>query len=311
MKADTEQIIYFNGEFVPESQAKISVKTHALHYGTGCFGGLRAYYSEKDHALFVSRIEDHYKRFLGSCKMLFIDLKLTVEELKKITIELVQKNFAEADLYIRPLAYKADPAVGNFNLPTLRDGFLIYTTPLGRYLNVEKGIRVNISSWRRVPDNAIPPRGKITGTYVNTALAKTESLQNGYDEALLLDGQGHIVEGSAENIFMVRNGMVVTPPLSDDILQGITRDTIMKLCKDLKLHVQERSIDRSEIYVADEVFLVGTGAEVTPVIEVDKRKVGDGNIGKTSQQIKDAYFKLTHGEYPNFKETVTKILPVK
>lgn len=306
-----EQIVYFNGKFVPESQAMIPINTHALHYGTACFGGLRAYYIEKDQTIIVPRIEDNFKRFMNSCKLLFIDLPYGVEDYKKLVIELVQKNFAKTDLYVRPLAYKSDRAVGNFNLTTLKSGFLMYTTPLGRYMDTEQGIRVNTSSWRRIPDSAIPPRGKVTGTYVNSTLAKTESLLNGYDEALLLDIEGHITEGSTENFFMVRNEKVITPPLSDDILQGITRDTILKLCNDLKIPVEERSIDRSEVYSADEVFLVGTAAEVTPVTEVDKREVGNGEIGVITKQLKDTYFKFTHGQYPKYKELITEIKSAK
>lgn len=303
-----DQIVFFDGKFIKEQDAKISIKTHALHYGTGCFGGMRAYYNSEKDALFIWRIEDHLRRFLNSCKILFIDLPFSVPELKKMTIELVEKNFEKTDLYIRPLAYKSDPAIGNFNLSTLKNGFLMYTTALGRYLDVEKGIKANISSWRRISDNAIPPRGKITGAYVNTALAKTESLQNGYEEALFLDHNGHIVEGSAENLFMVRNGAVITPPLSDDILQGITRDTIIRLCKnDFNVEVIERSIDRSEIYCADEVFLVGTGAEVSPVIEIDKRPIGNGSIGNITKKVKDMYFALVRGQLTVYKEFSTKI----
>lgn len=306
------QIIYFNGKFILESEAKISVRTHALHYGTGCFEGIRAYYSEKENALLVFRLREHFERMVRSGKILFITLPESIDKLCEITIELLQKNFVKQDLYIRPLAYKADPAVGNFHLKKLKDGFLMYTTPLGRYLNVKKGIRTNISSWKRIPDNAIPPRGKITGSYVNTSLAKTESLLAGYDEALLLDTDGHVVEGSAENLFIVRNGKLVTPDLSDDILQGITRETIIMLAeKEFGILVEERSIDRSEIYQADEVFLVGTGAEVTPVTEIDGRVIDEGKIGPITKKIKQYYFDLVHGENKKYNSFITKVTPTK
>lgn len=306
------QIIYFNGEFMPENDAKISVRTHALHYGTGCFEGIRAYYSEKENALLVFRMREHYERLARSGKIMFMKLPHSVDELCDITRKLLEKNFAKQDTYIRPLLYKADPAVGNFMLPKLKDGFFIYTTPLGRYLNVEKGIRTNISSWRRIPDYAIPPRGKITGSYVNTALAKTESLLAGYEEALLLDNDGHVVEGSAENLFMVKNGKLVTPDLSDDILQGITRETIIMVASDeFGLTVEERSIDRSEIYQADEVFLVGTGAEVSPVIEVDGRVIGTGETGPITKKIKQYYFDIVHGQNKKYSSFITKVTAAK
>ncbi len=306
------KVVYFKGEFVDESKATISVFSHALHYGTGCFEGIRAYYNKEKDKLYAFRMADHYKRLLQSAKILFMHIPYGESQLCKITLELLQKNFSQTDIYIRPLAFKSDPAVGNFNLQTLKDDLLIYTTPLGRYLNTEKGIRCNISSWTRVFDNSIPPRAKITGSYVNTALAKTESLLAGYDEALFLDRDGHIIEGSAENIFIVQNGIIITPIVSDGILQGITRETIIQLAKDdLHLTVLERSIDRSEIYQADEVFLVGTGAEVTPVIEIEGRKIGDGAIGKITKEMKDIYYKMVHGEYAKYEKYITEVLPSK
>lgn len=303
-----QRIMYLNGKFVPEEQAVIPITTHALHYGTGCFEGIRAYYSEKDNALLVFRMRDHLKRLLLSCKILLTTPEESLDELCEITKKLIEKNFEKADLYIRPLAYKADPAVGNFNLKTLKNGLAIYTVPLGRYLNTDKGISASVSSWRRVSDNAIPPRGKLTGSYVNTALAKSESLFAGYEEAILLDNDGHVVEGSAENIFIVRDGHIITPPESSDILIGITRQTIMTLCKD-DLHIQviERNIDRSELYQADEVFFVGTGAEVSPVVSIDGRAIGNGKIGSITAKIKETYFQLVHGQYPKYKEFITTI----
>lgn len=304
----TNNLFYFNDKFVSEEDIRIPPMTHALHYGTGCFEGIRAYYNEKDKALYIFRMKEHFERFKKSCKILFITLPQSVDTLCDITKELVQKNFRETDLYIRPLAYKSDLAVGNFHLPTLEDSLLISTIPLGRYLKAERGIRVNISSWTRVRDNAIPPRAKITGAYINTALAKTESALGGYDEALFMDTSGHIVEGSAENIFIVKNKKIYTPPVSDDILEGITRDTIIRLCQDeLGITVEERSIDRSEIYQVDEVFLVGTGAEVAAVCEIDGRIIGDGRVGTITKQIKRLYFDIVHGNNPKYHHWLTKV----
>lgn len=300
--------IFMDGKYIPEEQAVISVKTHGFNYGTGCFEGIRAYYNKEQDALFVFRLEDHFKRFQLSCKTLMIELPYSVEELCQATIKLLKENFEKTDIYIRPLAYKSDQVVGNFNLKTLKNSVVIFTIPLGRYGDVENGIRASVSSWRRVPDNSIPPRAKITGSYVNTSLAKTDSLLAGYDEALLLDQNGHIVEGSAENIFMFKDGEIITPPVSDDILQGITRKTVMQLIKDkLKKDVIERSIDRSEIYHADEIILVGTGAEILPVVEVDGRKIGDGAIGKNAAKLKDLYYKLVHGELSEYSSFFTKV----
>lgn len=302
-----KNIVFINGTFVPEVEAKIPVTTHALHYGTGCFEGIRAYYNDNQKALFIFRMEDHFNRLKESCKILFMEIPHTVKELCDITAELVKKNFAETDLYIRPLAYKADPAVGNFNLKSLKDGFFIYTTPLGRHLR-QDGVRAMITSWERVTDNMIPPRGKITGSYANAALAKTDSALSGYDEAIFTDRNGHILEGSTENIFIIKNNVLITPPISSDILIGITRDMILKICKD-KLNYQtiERDIDKTELYNADEIFFTGTGAEVSPVTEVDGRKIGNVEIGEISKQIREYYNKLVHGESNDYSEYLTKV----
>ncbi len=303
-----KKIIYYDGKFMPQEKARIPVTTHALHYGTGCFEGIRAYFSEKEKALFVFRLQDHFKRFQNSCKLLFIDLGLSIEELSEITIQLLKKNFTETDIYIRPLAFKSDPAIGNFSLTALRNSLVIYTIPLGRYLNTEIGIKAKISSWDRVSDNTIPPRAKITGAYVNTSLAKTEALLLGYDEALLMDRHGHLVEGGAENLFIVKDNVVITPPSSDDILLGITRQTIIQICEEqLHLKVVERSIDRAEIYTTDEVFLVGTGAEVSPVIKVDFIPIGDGKVGQVTGQVKKLYFDIVHGKNPKYVSWLTKV----
>lgn len=303
-----ESIIFYNGNFIKEEDVRISPRAHALHYGTGCFEGIRAYYSEKTNALLIFRMREHFERLLNSAKILFINIPYTADELCQITTELLEKNFTNQDIYIRPLAFKEGLAVGNFNLSSLEDGFLIYTTPLGRFLPDDNGIKANVTSWMRVPDNAIPPRAKITGAYINTSLAKTDSLLAGFDEALFMDASGHIVEGSAENIFIVKNNRIYTPHTADDILIGITRDTILTLFeKELNIQIEERSIDRSEIYQADEIFLVGTGAEVLAVREVDNRKIGSGKIGPLTLKIKQLYFDLVHGELSKYNTYITNV----
>lgn len=300
--------IFFDGQFVPEEKAVVSVRTHALQYGTGCFEGIRAYYNEKEDALFVFRLKDHFKRLFLSGRVLCMDIPYSVEDLCKTTVELLQKNFSKEDIYIRPFLFKSDTVVGNFSLPKLKSSICIYTVPMGRYVNTEKGVRVGVSSWTRVTDNSIPPRAKITGAYVNTALAKSDALNSGFDEAVFLDRNGHVLEGSAENLFIIRDGVVITPPVSDDILQGITRSTVMTLLeKELKLKTVERSIGRTELYQSDEIFLVGTGAEVAPVIEVDGRKVANGEAGEITTKLKKLYFDTVHGNNASYKEWSTKV----
>lgn len=299
---------FLNNKFIPSHKALVPVSTHALQYGTGCFEGIRAYYSEKDDCLYVFRMKEHYERLIKSAKILCISIPYSVDELCTLTVQLLQKNYSKEDIYIRPFAYKADTSIVKFYLPQLTDGFGIFTLPLGRFIPSEKGIRVNVSSWTRISDTSMPPRAKITGSYVNTSLAKTESMMGGYDEALFLDKNGHVVEGSAENIFLVAGGKVVTPPIYDDILQGITRGTVIELFeKELSLQIDEQSIGRTQLYQADEVFLVGTGAEVIPIVEVDGRKVGNGLVGPTTQKIKDIYAWVVRGEKQTYRKWLTKI----
>lgn len=301
-------VVYFNESFIEDQEAHVPITTHALHYGTGCFEGIRAYYNKSKRSLFAFRIEDHYRRLLRSCAVLSISLPHSIEELCQITVELLQKNFMAKDLYIRPLAYKKDRAIGNFNLHQLADGFFIYTVPLGRHFANQSALRIMTSSWRRVSQHAIPPQAKITGSYVNTCLAKTEATKMNFDEALFLNEDRVVVEGSAENLFMVKGNVLTTPPVSDGILEGVTRDTTMKLSQDvLGLHVEKRSIPPHELYEADEVFLVGTGAEIGAVSEIDGKTIGDGKGGKVTKKLKECYHQLVHGQYDRYTEYLTEI----
>lgn len=301
--------VFLQGKFVSEEKALVPVSTHALQYGTGCFEGIRAYYSEKDDCLYVFRMKEHYDRLIKSAKVLCISIPYSVEELCNITVQLLKRNYVNEDIYIRPFAYKSDTNIVKFFLPKLEDGFGIFTVPLGRMIPSEKGIRVNVSSWTRIPDTSIPPRAKITGSYVNTSLAKTESVMGGYEEAIFLDRYGHVVEGSAENIFLVSDGKVVTPPLYDDILQGITRSTAMRIMeKEMNFSTIQQSIGRTQLYQADEIFLVGTGAEVMPVVEVDGRRVGNGKVGKMTQELKVLYEGIVRGENANYSEWITEVI---
>lgn len=287
---------YFNNEFVPLENAKIGIMTHALHYGTACFEGIRGNWNDQDDQLYVFRCAEHYQRLINSSKLLKIDLPYPVDELCRISLELIRRSGYHEDVYLRPLAYKSSEALG-VRVHGLEDGFFILVTTFGPYLDIDNGIRCCTSSWRRVDDNMIPPRGKISGLYVNNALAKTEAIENGLDEAILLTSDGHVSEGSGENIFLVIDGELVTPACYDKILLGITRDTVIRLAKDkLGIRTVERHIDRSELYTAQECFMTGTAAHVTPVVEIDRRKVGDGTIGSLTKELQQLYFDVERGK---------------
>ncbi len=289
-------VAFFQKKFVPLEDAKLNIMTHALHYGTACFEGIRGNWNGEDEQMYIFRVKEHYERLKRSCSILKINLAFSVDELQRITTELVQKNGYQEDIYIRPLAYKSSLTIG-VRLHGLEDDFFVFVSPFGNYLDVTKGIKCCVSSWRRIDDNIIPPRAKVTGLYVNSALAKTEAYENGYDEAILLSQNGHVSEGSGENIFIVMNGKLITPPATDNILLGITRDTIIHVAREeFGIQTEERSIDRSELYLADECFLTGTAAHVTPVLEIDHRPVGGGQIGKISRQLQDLYFNIVRGK---------------
>ena len=301
------QYAYFKGEIVPIEEAKVSIMTHALNYGTGAFEGIRAYWSDKEKQLLVFRMPEHYDRMHKSCSILKIKIPHTTEELCDITCELLKKEDYTEDTYIRPLAYKASEGIG-VKLHGLEDGFCIFAVPFGRYIEKEEGARVAVSSWRRIDDNAAPARAKVSGIYINSALSKTEVMERGFDEAIVLNHDGHVSEGSAENIFLVRNGKLITPSPADNILEGITRATVMQIAKDdLGIETVERRIDRSELYIADEVFFCGTGVQVAAVIEVDGRSVGTGKIGPVTEKIRDLYFDVVKGKVAKYKSWCTPV----
>lgn len=286
---------FFQKGFVPLEDAKISVMTHAFLYGTACFEGIRGYWSEEENQLLVFRMREHYQRILDSCKILRIDPGYGADELCQITLDLLRRNGDREDVYVRPVFYKSTPAIG-VRLSGLDDDFLVFSIPFGDYLDMERGLRARVSSWRHLEDNMIPMRAKINGAYVNAALAKDEALQDGYDEAIFLTSDGHVSEGSAENIFLVRDGKLITSPVTADILEGITRSTILHVAhEDLGIPVIERPIDRTELYVADEAVFVGTGAQICPIAEIDHRLVGDGTIGPISRRIQAYYFDVVKG----------------
>jgi len=298
---------FFKGNFVPIENAKVSIMTHAFNYGTGCFEGIRAYWNADENQLFVFRLLEHFQRLHRSCKILHIRLPYSPEELSDLLVELLRREGYREDCYIRPIAYKADEIIG-VRLHNLTDEFAMFATPFGRYIEGELGARVMISPWRRVDDNAIPARAKITGSYINSALSKTAAAMAGCDEAIVLTHDGHVSEGSAENLFLVRNGKLITPPVTDDILEGITRETVMEVARaEFGLETEVRHVDRSELYTADEAFFCGTGVQIEPIVEIDHRIIGDGKMGPITQKIYDLYFDIVRGKVPKYRHWCTPV----
>ena len=306
----TDQLqAFFRGQYVPLSEAKVSVMTHALHYGTGVFEGIRGNWNEEKGAIFIFRLREHFERLLRGCRLLMLDIPYSVDDLCEITVELVQRNRHQQDIYIRPLAYKSAELIANLKLQELDSDFTLITVPFGNYLGSD-ALRCCTSSWRRVDDNMIPARLKISGIYVNSILAKTEATMAGFDEAIILNQDGHVCEGSGENIFVVSDGRLFTSSLEDNVLPGITRDTIIQLAqRELGLDVVERSIDRSELYLADEVFLTGTAAHLTPVVQLDNRDIADGKIGPISAKLQKLYFDIVVGRNPKYLHWCTAVEP--
>ena len=287
---------YFHKQFIPLSEAKIEVKTHALHYGTAVFEGIRGNWNSEQQQIYLFRLKEHYRRMQNGCQVMRINLPYTVEELCQITIELVSKCGFKEDIYVRPLAYKSAQALG-VRLHDLEDDFLVFAMPWGRYLDVDKA-RCTISSWRRPKEI---PQAKISGLYINNALAKTEAIEKGFDEAIMLTADDHISEGSGENIFLVIDGKLITPPLFDNFIIGITRNTVINLAQnELGLETVERVIDRSELYTATECFLTGTAAHMTPVAEVDHYTIGNGKIGEVTGKLQKLYAEVICGNNPKY-----------
>lgn len=291
---------YHGGEIQKLGDVRLSPATHALNYGTGVFEGIRAYWNESRGTLQVLKLREHFERFEKSCRMLRIELPLTVDELCETTLEVLRRNAPREDTYIRPLAYKAAEAVGvNLRGESL---LTIFTVPMADYVELT-GLKVCVSSWRRTPDTSIPARGKLTGSYINTALAVDEAQRAGYDDAIFLTQDGHVSEASAANIFLLRKEQLITPPVTADILEGIARDCVMELAeKELGMPVLERDVDRTELYAADEVFLSGTGFQIAPIVEVDGRPVGTGSIGPVAERLQELYFKAARESLDGYED---------
>jgi branched-chain amino acid aminotransferase len=297
---------YFEGKLVPLRDARISVMTHAFNYGTAVFEGVRAYWNPEQEQLYGLDLHAHFERIHRSARILQMEIRQSPEELVDIVVELLRRDAFREDAYIRPIAYKSSESVG-VRLHNLESDLTIFAVPFGQYIDTEAGIRAQVSTWRRTDDNAIPARAKITGSYVNGAFAKSEAQLNGFDEAIMLTQDGHVSEGSAENLFLIRDGVLLTPPVTDNVLEGITRQHIFEVAADLGIATQVRSLDRTELYAADEVFLCGTGAQLAPVVEIDRRPIGSGETGTLTRRLHQIYFDAVRGRIEAYRSWLTPV----
>ncbi|MGH2561613.1 MAG: branched-chain amino acid transaminase [Thermomicrobiales bacterium] len=306
MKAPMLEYAFFEGQIVPFADAKISIATHALQYGTGAFAGIRGYLDADGETINIFRLPDHAARFLNSAKLLRAELPFDRDGFARIVTSLMERNAPTGDVYVRPFVYK--PALQL--TPRLRgigDELAIYMLSLGDYLDTSSGVKAIISSWMRVPDNAIPGRGKITGAYINSAFAKDEAEEKGADEAILLNSAGKIAEGSGCNLFMVRNGTLITAPVTSDILEGITRRSFLQFAQDEGIPTEQREIDRSEVYIADEAFFCGTGVQIAPIAAIDGRPIGEAVPGPITSRLREIFFDIVRGRPSRYAEWVTPI----
>lgn len=309
-EADPELIVYFGGQYVPQHEARVGILTHALHYGTGVFEGIRAHWDEAQQELFLMRPLDHYARWKKNCGILRIRVPLSPQELGAITVELLRRNHIRSNAYVRPLAYKCAERVGVSTDD--KDAFAIVAVPFGDYLASDRGLHAGVSSWRRIEDNAIPARAKICGAYVNSALAGDEARESGFDEAILLNESGHVAEGATCNIFMARKGELITPPVTENVLEGITRESVMELARrELGRPVVERPIDRSELYMCEELFFTGTAVGIAPIVRVDHRPVGNGAVGAVTNALRGLYFDATRGHLKSYRNWLLPVYGVK
>ena len=305
--ADDTIVAWFEGKFVPLSEARIPVMTHGFLYGTATFEGIRAYWNEEQGQLYLLKALDHFRRMSRSAKVLLMKLPMSPEELVALTVDLLRRNDYHQDTYVRPTLYKSSEIIG-VRLHNLEQQLLIFAVPFGEYIANDRGLTAQVVSWRRNSDQALPARAKIVGGYANSAFSKSEAVLNGYDEAIVLTMDGHVSEGSAENLFIVRDGKLITPPVTDDILEGITRTGLVQLAREeLGIETIQRQIDRSELYSCDEVFLCGTGAQISPVVEIDHRSIGTGDVGPITRQLASLYFDVVRGKMPTYMDWLTPI----
>jgi branched-chain amino acid aminotransferase len=304
-ESESGLIVYFNGSYVPLAEARIGILTHALHYGTGVFEGIRAYWNADHQELYLLRALEHFARWRQNCSILRIAVPHTPEELTAITLGVLRRNAFKTDVYIRPLAFKCAERIG-VHLDD-HDALAIIAIPMGEYLDT-KGVHAGVSSWRRIEDNAIPARAKICGAYVNSARASADARAAGFDEAILLNESGHVAEGATCNLFMVRHGKLITPPVTENVLEGITRESVMRLAAwELDVETIERAIDRSELYICDEMFFTGTAVGIAPVVRVDHRAVNGGEIGTITRRMQHVYAEVVHGRLQPYRNWLTPV----
>lgn len=297
---DFSKHAFFEGKIVPLSEAKIGIATHGFLYGTSVFGGMRAYWNQEKGKLFLFRPFDHFRRLINSGKMMAMQSSYDEEGFIQLTLDLLKTDNWKQDIYLRPTLYKADMGIG-VKLHDLRDEFCMFVIPFEKYVKNDTDAHLTVSSWRRIDDNVIPARGKVAGGYANSALIKTDANRAGFDEALVLDNNGHVSEGSAMNIFMVRDGLLVTPPVTDNILEGITRKSVIEIAKkELGLEVVERSIDRTEVFIAEEMFMTGTAAQIVAVTKIDHRPVGSGVMGNITTKLREIFDNVVRAKNPKF-----------
>lgn len=301
------EYVFFQDQFIPFEQAHINLRNPAFLYGISLFEGIRGYWLPDSQSISIFRMKEHYQRLLINSRMLHMDLDYTLDKLCSITAELIQHNQPGQDMYIRPTVYKSGEAI----MPSLDQApteFCIWTKPLGEYLDLSKGLKVCVSNWQRISDNVIPARAKAGGAYMNTALAITDAKKTGFDDAIFLTSNGTVSEGSAMNLFLVKDNMLITPSKTEDILEGITRESIIELAKnEMGICTVERTIDRTELYTADEAFFCGTGAQVAPITSIDNRAIGSGHVGTITQRLQQLYFDVVKNQHPKYQHWCTVV----
>lgn len=301
------RLAYFQGQYIPEDQANVNIKTHAFLYGTSIFEGIRGYWDPETESIYLFRAKEHFERMLQSIKLLFMETTLSIEDLVEICCQLVIQNDFQSDVYLQPRFYKSGLIVPP-KLDGVETDYCCFAQPFGNYLDTERGLNVCVSNWRRISDNAIPPRGKIGGAYVNTGLVMAEAHMNGFDDGILLTEDGHVSEGSGMNLFLVKDGKLITPRTTDNILEGITRASIIELAqKELGLTVESRLVNRTELYLADEAFFTGTAAQVAPIGKIDQRPIGTGKMGPITQQLQTLYMAVAKGQRPDYQHWLTPV----
>jgi branched-chain amino acid aminotransferase len=300
-----ESTVYAQGRFLKYDEARVGLLTHGLNYGTGCFEGIRGYWNAEERELNLVLLREHFERLHSSARILLMHLPQSVDELVEITVELCARNRYEENVYVRPLVYKNAEDVG-VRLAGVDDAFAIATIPFKNYYDATAGLKACVSSWRRIDDTMAPVRAKITGGYINAALAKSEAQMNGFDEAVMLSSDGHVAEGSAANLFLVKGGRLFTPDPTQNVLEGITRSAVLTLARaELGIEVVERALDRSELYAADELFFTGTAAGVVFVNSVDHRPIGDGRLGPVTRALHDLYERIVLGREAKYRNWLT------